>query len=370
MRLAQFIAQAHEAIIAESISYAARIPALSSAPAEVVRDHLPLVLDTIVRDLETSQTRAQSIEKSLGDAPSLLEETAAQTHGTLRARSGLDIEQLVAEYRVLRSCVLRLWADGHDPDRHVIEDTLRFNEAIDQAIAESVAFHAAEIRRWRDIFLAVLGHDLRNPLSAITLTSELLTRETSGAALNHAVSVLRNSRRLAVLLDSLLEYNKSALGVGMEITRETVDLGAQCQEEIQMLRSAFPQRQIAYEAAGDTLGVFDGSRVREALANLVSNAAQHSPEGTPISVRVKGNGKTVEIATDNLGDPIPIDVLETLFEPLRRRELEGDAVSRNLGLGLFIVRAIARAHEGDVVASTSGGHIHFTMTLPKAAKAA
>lgn len=174
MRLAQFIHQAREQIIAESVEYAADLPVLSGQAIEALRDHLPLVLEAIARDLELPQTRAQSIAKSEGRNPTPYAETAAQTHGLLRARSGLTIEQLVAEYRVLRSCVLRLWADACKPDRHAIADTLRFNEAVDQAVAESVAFFSAEVERWRGIFLGVLGHDLRGPLNAMMLTAEVL----------------------------------------------------------------------------------------------------------------------------------------------------------------------------------------------------
>ncbi|WCM90706.1 sensor histidine kinase [Acidovorax sp. NCPPB 3576] len=373
MRLAQFIRHAREQILAESFAYAAQIPALQGLAASVLRNHLPLVLNTIALDLEQPQSRTQSIEKSLGHAAPPAEETPAQSHGTLRARVGLDIEQLVAEYRVIRSCVLRLWADHGDPDRFAMQDTLRFNEAIDQAVAESVAYHAAEIGKWRHIFLGVLGHDLRGPLNAMLLTAELLERVESqgnGQAMYLIGALLRNGRRLNSLLDSLLEYNKATLGVGMQLHRETVDLGVECREEFEMLQRAFPKRQIHLQITGDTRDAFDKSRVRQAVSNLVSNAVQHSPEGSPVTVIVAGHEKAVEIITENVADPIEQEVLDTLFDPLRRNSSELGASSGHLGLGLFIVREIAKAHQGEVTASTADGLIRFKMVLPRAPKTA
>lgn len=371
MRLAQFIDHARQDIVSESVKYAAELPVLSGQALETLRDHLPLVLDAIARDLDQPQTRAQSIRKSEGRGPSPDEETAAQTHGLLRARSGLTIEQLVAEYRVLRSCVLRLWADAHEPGRDAIADTLRFNEAIDQAVAESVAFFSAELQRWRSIFLGVLGHDLRGPLNAMLLTAEVLSHAAQqGDVANSAKTMLRNGRHMRTLLDTLLEYSRSELGMGMALHRSQLDLALLCQEEVDLLRTALPGSHIDFEATGDTSGQFDGARVREALANLVFNAAQHGSAGTPVTVQVTGHDNEVEVAIDNDSEPIPDDVLHNLFEPLRRYSSAANGTGRNLGLGLFIVREIARAHGGDASVTMAQQRVSFRMRLPRTAPVA
>lgn len=368
MRLAQFIDQAREQIVAESVKYAAQLPVLGGQAIDMLRDHLPLVLGAIARDLEQPQSRAQSIAKSEGRGSALLAETAAQTHGLLRARSGLTVEQLMAEYRVLRSCVLRLWSDAHKPDRHAIADTLRFNEAIDQAVAESVAFFSAEVERWRGILLGVLGHDLRGPLNAMLLTAEVLTHEASETApANCARALLRNGRHMQALLDSLLEYNKSTLGAGMAIHRSEVDLALLCQDEVELLRAALPDAQIVFDARGETSGHFDGARVRQALANLVFNAEQHGSAGTVIAVMVSGSDLAVEVSTENESEPIPPEVLQNLFEPLRRYSSAASGSGRNLGLGLFIVREVAKAHGGEVTVSTAQRHVSVKILLPKTA---
>lgn len=370
-RLATFIDEARQQIVDESIKYAAELPTLSGQAIETLRDHLPLVLQAIARDLEQPQSRRESIVKSEGHGPKSEAETAAETHGVLRARSGLTIEQLVAEYRVLRSCVLRLWADAHEPDRSAIADTLRFNEAIDQAVAESVAYFSAEVERWRGIFLGVLGHDLRGPLNAMVLTAEVLSRAALHTEVaDRAKAVLRNGRHMEALLNSLLDYSRSNLGVGMTVQRTRVNLAQLCKEEVEMLRGGLPDATILIDVGGDTNGHFDVSRVRQALGNLVFNAAQHGSHGTAINIVVTGHDRNVQVLVENEAEPISDETLQSLFEPLRRHSTPDESGSnRNLGLGLFIVREIARAHGGDAIVAMDGRRVGFRMTLPKTARA-
>src|SRR5690606_2204141 len=122
------------------------------------------------------QTREAQSEKSKGRAPTQAgaPETAAQTHAVLRARSGFDINQLVAEYRALRASVLRLWMDAHSLERSGVEDVIRFNEAIDQAVAESVGHFHMQVERARNLLLGTLGHDMRSPLNTILVTASYL----------------------------------------------------------------------------------------------------------------------------------------------------------------------------------------------------
>jgi signal transduction histidine kinase len=367
VRLSEFIDRAKQEIVAESVTYAAELPVLSGQAIEALRDHLPLVLDAIARDLEQPQTRAQSIVKSEGRAPIPRRETAAQTHGLLRARSGLTAEQLVAEYRVLRSSVLRLWADASGPSPHAVADTLRFNEAIDQAVAESVDFFSAEVDRWRGLFLGVLGHDLRGPLAAILMTAQLLAKTAEKREVSApATAILRNARHMQTLLDSLLEYSRSELGMPMAIQRAEADLASVCDEEADLLRAALPGVDIALDIRGDANGSFDAVRIREAVANLVFNAVQHGVSNTAIAITVTGRDDDVQVSVENESEPVPVEILENLFEPLRRHATDGSGSGRNLGLGLFIVREIARAHEGEVAVSMVGRRVAFTMTLPRA----
>src|SRR6185369_2801484 len=123
-----------------------------------LRDHAEQILQAVAKDLSTAQTREAQTAKSLGLAPKIIgaPETAAQTHALLRARSGFNINQLAAEYRALRASVLRLWADACKPERADLEDTIRFNEAIDQALAESIGFYSTQVELARNLVLGML----------------------------------------------------------------------------------------------------------------------------------------------------------------------------------------------------------------------
>ena len=182
-----------------------------------LRDHLPDIVEAIVVDLRTPQTASEERNKSEGRAlsPPGKPRSAAGTHALHRAHSGYSISHLVSEYRALRASVLRLWADQPGLAGASPGDITRFNEAIDEAIAESVIHFAAEVERWRNIFLGVLGHDLRSPLASIVMTSELLARMAVDAPVaSVAQRLIRSGKRMRELLDRLLVYNRAQMGMG------------------------------------------------------------------------------------------------------------------------------------------------------------
>ena len=365
MRLATFIETARDPILEAAVEFARTIPALRESEEEVLRDHLPQLLQAVTADLRTSQSRTESIAKSRGEAPQSASETSAQTHGLSRARRGIAVEELMAEFRALRSSVLRLWADAHPPGPDAIEDITRFNEAIDQAVAESLQFHLREREQWRQLFLGVLGHDLRGPLNAIALTTEVMRAEGVAPA-SQTDLLLRGTTRLTALLNTLLEYSRTVFGTGMALERRHASLATACAEELELLQAAHPGVAFVYEVNGDTEGMFDVSRVREALENLVSNALKHGDPDVPPLVRIEGHGSSVRITVENAGE-IPPDDIEMLFEPLRRGDIDGAKPERtHLGLGLFIARQIARAHGGEITGTCRGGRVRFTIELPRA----
>lgn len=374
MHIADFLEAERHAILAESIAYARTILRLKDEDEATLKDHLPSVLEAISKDLRTAQSRTESIDKSHGasQAPVSEPDTAAETHGVQRARSGLKIEQVFAEYRSLRSCVLRLWADyaPHGPD--AVRDVGRFNEAIDQALAESVRTYAGEVDRWQHIFLGVLGHDLRGPLNAIALTAELIAGKAPAELGLPTATLSKSTRRMATLIDSLLQYNMAGLSGGMPVERTPVDLEVACTEELEMQRAALPGARIELLTQGDTRGEFDGSRIREALGNLITNAVKHGVPQEPVIVRIESDETTMRLSVENAtAHDISSNEMEQLFEPLRRGAGKGPGSDRsNLGLGLFIVRQIAKVHGGDVHGQCTSHRVKFTMTLLKAAPAA
>lgn len=171
MRLADFIVQNIEPILQQWEDFAKTMtPAADGMDTAALRDHAEQMLLTIAADLRTAQTHAARISKSHGEAPDSLSRTAAETHADTRQVSGFTIGQMIAEYRALRTSVLVLWMPpkGVTKDQE-ISDIIRFNEAIDQALAESVVTYTQAVDAARNVFLGILGHDLRSPLGAISV---------------------------------------------------------------------------------------------------------------------------------------------------------------------------------------------------------
>lgn len=367
--LADFIEQHAEAIVEQAVAFAGSADMGPGLPEEELRDHLPEIIQAIVADLRTPQTRAEEIEKSEGRAPvpDGQPRSAAGTHAVHRAHSGFSIANLVAEYRAMRAAVLRMWADSPgsvaDP-----ADITRFNEAIDEAVAESVSHYSAEVERWRNIFLGVLGHDLRSPLTTIMVASEVIAKMAVDAPLAKvAERLVHSGERMRELLDKLLVYNRAQMGVGLEIQKEEVDLAQACREEIAQLQETMPSTRIDLQAPGPVQGRFDARSICEALTNLVVNAYKYGSPGRRIEVLLHERDGDVELSVANDGPTIPPETLGALFEPLRRSGVSGDdSMERaSLGLGLFIVNQIAEAHGGTIRAESDQGRTTFSMQLPK-----
>ncbi|WP_277620894.1 sensor histidine kinase, partial [Caballeronia glathei] len=195
----------------------------------------------------------------MGRSPRLIgaPETAAETHAILRARNGFNINQLAAEYRALRASVLRLWIDECDPTAPDLDDMIRFNEAIDQALAESVRHFSAQVDQARNLFLGMLGHDMRSPLQTIQMTAVYLAALNDGGKISEAARRLINSgSRMQALLDDMLDFNRANLGLGIAIAPSIVDLAKQLAEALDLLRTAHPDHRVDLEVVGDSNGVW------------------------------------------------------------------------------------------------------------------
>ncbi|MCM5682797.1 sensor histidine kinase [Schlegelella sp. S2-27] len=370
MRLADFIDANTQAILAEWDVFASSLlPAAAEMDAATLRDHAEQILHAVAKDLRTSQTRREQSEKSKGRASARpgATETAAQTHAVLRAGGGFTIRQLVAEYRALRASVLRLWGDTAPYGPQAMEDAGRFNEAIDQAITESVDYFTSEVDRWRAVFLGMLGHDLRGPLNAVLLTSRVISTLSAGTPMSpHTERLMRSGERMRQLLDDLLDYNRTSLDIGIRVTPHRVDLARVCREEIELLQAALPASTIEFATEGVTQGSWDASRVKQVVSNLVINAVRHGNPSGIVRMSLRGDEAQVHLSVENTGPTIPKELMSSLFEPLRRHagaDAQGERAS--LGLGLFIVRQIAIAHGGSVSVESAGGRTCFTVMLPR-----
>lgn len=371
MRLSEFILHNMEAILAEWQAFAATLlPAAADMNPLALRDHAPYILEAVAKDLATRQTRDEQSEKSMGRAPKLegAPETAAQTHAVLRARSGFDINQLVAEYRALRASVLRLWTESTPFDAQGVEDIIRFNEAIDQAVAESVGHFEAQVERARNLLLGMIGHDMRNPLSTIVTTASYLATLNAGAEVTEAAEILiRSGASMRTLLDALVDFNRTRLGLGIKVVPLDIDLLAVVANEIKQFQKTHPDRRIELVAAGDNCGHWDGPRLQQLLRNLISNAIQYGSPGAPVLVAIRGKESEVCLEVTNSGPTIDPSALNQIFDPLKRGWERDDRLDSRygLGLGLFIVREIARAHGGEVAVRSNDGETTFVVHLPR-----
>ena len=212
--------------------------------------------------------------------------------------------------------------------------------------------------------LAIVGHDIRNPLGTIKLTAAYLQRvaEPAGVVDKQVQKILRAVNRIQNIAGDLLDLSLVREGAGIPIARRTADLRAICRQVIDELHAVERGRRIAFDCDVDSVGAWDEHRVLQALANLTSNAVQHGAAGSPIRIRVTGDDQRVTVEVQNAGT-IPEEAAQRLFEPFHpsREYKRGEGV----GLGLFIARAIARAHGGDLEFDSAGGLTTFRLSLPR-----
>ncbi len=348
-------------------------PASAQMTPLALRDHARQILTAVVADLSTRQTMQEQSAKSKGRAPKRQDasETAAETHAVLRAQTGLDINQLAAEYRALRASVLRLWEEAWQPGTESLQEVMRFNEAIDQALAESIAFFSAHLERSRDLLLGMLGHDMRSPLNAVVLTAADLASMNAGTEVSEtAESLIRSGASMQALLEDLVDFSRTSLGVGINIEVGEADLTPLLVDELKQHRAANPRTRVELTMEGDLTGQWDGRRLQQVLRKLFSNASAYGSEDAPVRVTVRGDDAWVRIEVANRGPVIEPAVAQILFDPLQRGSTEKSRAKKDgLGLGLYIVREITRAHGGEVAVQSDAEATVFSVLLPRRSKA-
>ena len=374
MNFSDFIRENLDLIVGAWESFARTLPAAQSMSRLALRDHCRDILCTIADDMDTAQTHHEQSTKSMDMSPPAgAIDSAAEAHGTLRHLAGFDLIQLVAEFRALRASVLSLWQRSPQARAAglLIDEITRFNEGIDQALAESIERYSANLAASRDMFLGVLGHDLRGPLSVIALSNKLLAnaalpladRQTANKRTDRAVKEMNR------LIADLLDYTSSRLGAGIPIDRSACDLGSICREALDSVRASSPECSFELRRSGDLNAQADAAKLGQALGNLLLNAVQHGDGGQTISLTATGEDTSITLQVSNRGTPIPSEVLPRIFEPLSRfpsRDEPEERSKTSMGLGLFIVREIVNGHFGDIsVTSSAEDGTVFSIRLPR-----
>jgi signal transduction histidine kinase len=373
VRLADFIEKESEAILAEWVAFAATCGEVGGRmDLAALRDHAMEMLTHIVADLRTPQSDRQRDLKAKGlGKPNGPKDTAAEVHGAGRAESGFTMDEMVSEYRALRASVIRLWTQSCGslgPDD--MADLMRFNEAIDQSLAESVTRYSGDLDRSREMFIAILGHDLRTPLNAVIMASQFMldTGELEEPHLTLTTRIARSSRRMNRMVDDLLDFTRSRLGTGVPVTRQRMDLAREGAHAVDEIAAAHPGCKVEFHPTGDLRGEWDCPRISQVLANLLGNAVQHGAADAVVTLTARGEPEEVVLEVHNFGPSIRASELNGLFSPFKRLA-SGHATpphQTNLGLGLYIAERIVTAHGGTIeVQSSKEDGTRFTVRLPR-----
>lgn len=366
MRLSEFIHTNHEIIIKEWVNFARTMLPWSEGMSEKgLKDHAEELLTAVVSDMKTPQSNREKSEKSKGNAVEGELAKIGQKHASDRLESGLDLNQLVSEYRALRASVLRLWEEAHgDPQGEVT----RFNEAIDETLSTSTARYYEILENTREQFLGILGHDLRNPIGAVIMGAELLRQSEDNETVEIADRMLSSGERMNRLVMDLLDLTRTRLGSGIPVIQKAMDLGPVCNSVISELQIMHPHKELQFQSIGDLNGEWDSDKMAQAISNLVSNAIQHGATKLPIKVVATGQKDEVVLQVHNFGHPIPDLVIRTIFEPMARFQAIGQRSHNEtgLGLGLFIASEIVSAHRGTIsVTSSEKEGTTFTIKIPR-----
>lgn len=373
MRLSDFITNNLEPILQAWEDFARTIDT-PGAPldTDALRDHAEQMLHAIVLDLRTKQSVQEQVAKAQGNAPTTDTETPAETHAVTRLMAGFTIDQMVSEYRALRASVLSQWLKQIKAGTPLdVDDMTRFHEAIDQALAESIASYSRAVEASRNVFLGILGHDLRTPLGAILLGADVLRRsEGLGARATKISSQIYTSvKRASQIVGDLLDLTRCQMGPGIPVKKERLDLLPLCERIVDEIRAFHLSTDILFEKKAPAGGEFDGARMEQVFSNIISNAVQHGDNQHPIEVALHVTDESVVFSVHNSGEPIPDDVLPFIFNPMGRfsqHSIIDHGPSEGLGLGLFIASEIVTSHGGviEVISNQERGTT-FLVTIPK-----
>ena len=243
-------------------------------------------------------------------------------------------------------------------ERHTYEENLRQAKST----AETSLSSERQMAILREQFIAVLGHDLRNPLSGINGgASILLDVATDNETRAIAQMIKRSSLRMDELVENLMDFARARLGDGIDIESKQVDLEPVLTHVVEELRSGWAMREIKTHFSIASPVYCDSNRISQLLSNLVANALVHGLPGSIINVYAETTAGSFEMSVTNLGKPLSEENLKTMFEPFKREK--NNPSKQGLGLGLYISSEIARAHGGSLTVTSNEGEIRFTFRM-------
>jgi signal transduction histidine kinase len=319
-------------------------------------DHLPEVLEGLAAWVDGATDEADHFFEALADG-----------HALQRLGFGIELGTLIVEYAWLRRVVLeRLESLTTTPE--LCRDLTRLNEGFDRAVTLSIRRYSEERDQQRDRFIGILGHDLRTPLQSVSMATHVLLRSKGLAAEDRKAAnvVAKAVVRMERLIADVLEFARGQLGAGIPSVPSACDMGVICRVVVEEARAACPDRSIELSTRGDLQGTWDESRVHQALGNLVRNAVEHGQDPITVTVWEADDREAVFTRVVSHGPAIPDDTLRTLFDAFSHVRQDHRS---GLGLGLYIVAQIARAHGAACEVTSSDRETAFTIRWARAPRA-
>jgi two-component system sensor histidine kinase/response regulator len=223
---------------------------------------------------------------------------------------------------------------------------------------------------FRERFMAMLAHDLRQPLNTILLARQVLSQEAlSPKGVEVSEMQLRAAKRMQRMVVELLDFTRNRPETGLPIQRRTIDFAEIARLGLAEMRPAFPDQVMELSVEGSCEGEWDPDRVAQILSNLIGNAIEHGTPGGQVRVQLTGHPDRIDLRVSNRGPAMSRQLLGTIFEPFRRGG-DGSSKSAGVGLGLHIVQQIVHAHGGTIAVQNQDGETQFTVSLPRAVPAA
>lgn len=344
-----------------------QLPGTASRDLSRLRETAETLLHAIVDDVRLQLAETRSADTEIDAEPRVA--TPARHHSAARLSDGFSLEQVVLEYRTLRTSVGHRYAVTVGSSDATLRELIAFCDAIDHSLTEAVRSFNDGLQRARDLFVGMLGHDLRDPLYAIANAAQLqVVSRDSATIYRSAERILASSQRMSSMITDILDFARTRLGERLPIVRELVDLATCCRYIAEELELSNRPRRIELSCRDGLIGFWDSDRIKQLLANLISNALEHGDSRYPVVVMANARGDDALISVHNMGNAIPPDRHRAIFDPLMRgNEPEPRVPRKGMGLGLYIVQEIALAHGGDVsVTSSPEEGTTFFVRLPRA----
>ncbi|MBF6630897.1 MAG: hybrid sensor histidine kinase/response regulator [Comamonas sp.] len=224
-----------------------------------------------------------------------------------------------------------------------------------------------EALRINDMFMAVLSHDLRNPLQIIKNSATLLKRQLPDPkALDCSERILKSSQRMAHMIEELLDVTRIRQSGGLRINTQELNLNSFLREKIEEIKKFHPSSIFSFREEENAIGYWDAEKLHQVFNNLLGNAIQHGEKECPIEVTINSDRNNIYISIKNSGE-IPAEKLKNIFTPFRGEEARS-GLEGGLGLGLYIAQQIIKTHQGEITVNSRDHFTEFNIILPKQTK--